>query len=55
MVGDREHDVIGARNNRIHSIAVTYGYGSIEELQNANPTYFANSVEDLKILLNVYK
>lgn len=55
MVGDREHDVIGARNNGIHSIAVTYGYGSIEELQNANPTYFANSVEDLKILLNVYK
>lgn len=55
MVGDREHDVIGARNNGIDSIAVTYGYGSIEELQNANPTYFANSVEDLKILLNVYK
>jgi len=52
MVGDHEQDIIGANNNGIDSIAVAYGYGSIEELQNANPTYFANSVEDLRVLIN---
>ena len=51
MVGDRKHDVIGARENRIQSIAVTYGYGSIEELQEAGPTFTAGSIEDLNALL----
>ncbi|MCZ6681203.1 MAG: HAD family hydrolase [Candidatus Poribacteria bacterium] len=51
MVGDREHDVLGARNNGIDSIAVTYGYGSLTELQNASPTHCASSVEDLTRLL----
>ena len=50
MVGDREHDVIGAQGNAIDSIAVTYGYGSLFELQRANPTYFAHAVEDIKVL-----
>jgi phosphoglycolate phosphatase len=52
MIGDREHDIIGAHRNRIHSIAVTYGYGSMIELQRANPTYFASSIENLKLLLD---
>ena len=47
MVGDRKHDIIGARANRIDSIAVGYGYGSKEELDKAEPTYFMNSVEEL--------
>ena len=47
MVGDREHDVIGAQGNVIDSIAVTYGYGSLFELQSANPTYLAHAVEDI--------
>jgi len=51
MVGDRGHDVIGARKNGIDSIAVTYGYGTLEELQNANPMHIADSVESLKTLL----
>ena len=49
MVGDREHDVIGAQGNAIDSIAVTYGYGSLLELQGAQPTYFAHAVEDIGI------
>ncbi len=52
MVGDREHDIIGARNNGIQSIGVTYGYGSLQELQNAHPTHLANSIEELKLLIN---
>lgn len=37
MVGDREHDILGARRNGIAAIGVTYGYGSREELQAAQP------------------
>ena len=50
MVGDREHDVVGAQGNAIDSIAVTYGYGSLLELQRANPTYLAHAVEDIGAL-----
>jgi phosphoglycolate phosphatase-like HAD superfamily hydrolase len=32
MVGDREHDIYGAKNTNINSIGVLYGYGEIEEL-----------------------
>lgn len=35
MVGDREHDIIGARANGMASIGVTYGYGSVRELTSA--------------------
>ena len=31
MVGDREHDVFGAKENGIDTIGVLYGYGSREE------------------------
>ena len=39
MVGDREHDIFGARHNGIESIAVTYGYGSPEEFAQAEPKF----------------
>ena len=51
MIGDKEHDIIAAKNNGIDSIAVTYGYGSLEELRNAKPTHIANSVDELSELL----
>ena len=35
MVGDRMHDIAGARQNSLHSVGVTYGYGSVEELTQA--------------------
>ena len=37
MVGDREHDIFGARRHGIETIAVEYGYGSDEELTLAKP------------------
>lgn len=37
MVGDREHDIFGARKNGIETIAVEYGYGSKQELDEAVP------------------
>lgn len=47
MVGDREHDIIGARNNNLESIGVLYGYGNYEELANAGATHIANTVENI--------
>ena len=35
MIGDRRHDIVGARNNGLRSIAVLYGYGSRAELIEA--------------------
>lgn len=52
MVGDREHDIFGARHNGIESIAVKYGYGSEIELQQAQPKYM---IEKFSHLLNYLK
>lgn len=37
MIGDREHDILGARRNGIETIAVENGYGSKAELDEAQP------------------
>lgn len=47
MVGDKEHDVIGARQAGLDCIAVSYGYGTMEELENAHPLKIVNSTEEL--------
>jgi phosphoglycolate phosphatase len=51
MVGDREHDVIGANTNGIASIGVTYGAGSREELTAANATHIVDTLGELEALL----
>lgn len=47
MVGDKEHDVIGARQAGLDCIVVSYGYGTMEELENAHPLKIVNSTEEL--------
>ena len=47
MVGDREHDILGAKEVGLDSIGVLYGYGSREELQSAGATYLAEQVTDI--------
>lgn len=47
MVGDREHDVLGAKGNGLDSVGVLYGYGSREELEKAGATCVAETVEDI--------
>lgn len=51
MVGDHALDVLGAKANNIASIAVTYGFGNNEELQQAQPDHMANSIMELRNLL----
>jgi phosphoglycolate phosphatase len=51
LVGDREHDVAGARANGIRAIAVGWGYGTPGELAAARPDALADSVSALRLLL----
>ena len=51
MIGDREHDIIGANENNIDSIAVTFGYGTRDVLEKYNPTYIVDSVEEIRDIL----
>lgn len=51
MIGDREFDIIGAKNVGIASIGVTFGYGSLEELEKSGADYIADRVEDIEKLL----
>ncbi len=51
MVGDHALDILGAKANNIASIAVTYGFGNNEELQQAQPDHMANSIMELRNLL----
>lgn len=47
MVGDRKYDCIGAQHFGMDSIGVLYGFGDLEELNNAGATYIAETVEDI--------
>ncbi|HEY8598374.1 MAG TPA: HAD family hydrolase [Thermomicrobiales bacterium] len=51
MIGDREHDIIGARANGIAAIGVTYGAGTPAELAEARASHIVNSVAELRGLL----
>ena len=51
MVGDHKHDVNGAKDNGLKSVAVTYGYGDLEELKNSRPDYMVDTVKELRELL----
>ena len=47
MVGDRENDMNGAKQNHMESVGVLYGYGSREELENSGAGHIAKTVEEL--------
>lgn len=48
MVGDRRHDVEGARACGVHSVGVLYGYGSEDELKKAGASHVVATVKELK-------
>jgi phosphoglycolate phosphatase len=50
MVGDREHDVHGARTHGIDTVGVLWGYGSAEELTAAGAVTLARTPADLPAL-----
>lgn len=54
MVGDREHDVLGARECGLECVGVLYGYGSREEMEACKASHVVETVEELgKYLLSL--
>lgn len=52
MIGDREHDIIGAKNCGVDSIGVLFGYGSRAELEECGADRIVDSVEMLEHILS---
>lgn len=55
MVGDRQHDIVGAHQNQIPCIGVLYGYGSLEEFQEYHCDYIAKDLIELKKIIGEWK
>ena len=51
MVGDRMHDIQGARENGIPAIGVLYGYGSREELEAAGAAHLVAAPSEIPSLV----
>lgn len=52
MVGDREHDIIGAKETGLRSIGVLYGYAAPGELESAGADFLANTPQDIYDIIN---
>lgn len=53
-VGDEVRDIEAAKLAGIPITAVTWGYNNREVIENSHPTYVANEVEQLSVILKSY-
>lgn len=53
MIGDRSHDILGAKAHGMASMGVLFGYGDRQELEGAGADLIAETVEDIGRLLGV--
>jgi phosphoglycolate phosphatase len=51
IIGDRKDDIVAGKDNLIHTIGITYGYGSREELQEAGADIISENIENLRLIL----
>lgn len=51
MIGDREHDILGAKEIGVANIGVLYGYGDKAEHERVKTDFMVATVEDLGRLL----
>lgn len=51
MVGDRKHDIEGAKTCGVDSVGVLYGFGNREELERAGADWIVETVDELRELL----
>ena len=51
MVGDRRHDIDGARQAGLEAVGVLWGYGDLQELEAAHPVHIVESFDGLKRVL----
>ena len=47
MIGDREHDIFGAKDVGLKSMGVLYGYGDRDELERAGADIISERVDDI--------
>ena len=55
MIGDRRHDIQGARENRIASVGILWGYGTEQELTVAGAEVLLGHPNELKEYFRNYK
>ncbi|MBW6492118.1 MAG: HAD hydrolase-like protein [Lentimicrobium sp.] len=53
MIGDRMHDIRGARQSGISSAGVLYGFGSLDEIMNEKPDFLITNPDDLLLVNNI--
>jgi phosphoglycolate phosphatase len=53
MIGDRKHDIIGARNNGLRTIGVAYGYGGRAELTEAGADAIVEDTAALRSAIGI--
>lgn len=51
MVGDTKFDVLGAKAHNIPCIGVSWGYGTVADIENAGALSIAESIEELYTML----
>lgn len=51
MIGDRQHDMIGANQNQVRAIGVTYGYGTRQELATHGAAAIVDTPDEIPSLL----
>jgi len=51
MIGDRKHDVLGAKEHGMETVGVLFGYGDRAELEQAGAEWIAADVGELQTLL----
>lgn len=47
MIGDRKHDIIGAKKAGVDGAGVLFGYGNLKELETAGAIFVAKTVAEL--------
>ena len=51
MIGDRKHDILGAKKTGLKSCGVLFGYGGREELETAGADFIAKDISQLRSIL----
>ncbi|MBM7641904.1 HAD hydrolase-like protein [Streptococcus loxodontisalivarius] len=48
IVGDTSFDIIGGQENKIKTVAATWGFGNYDELNQAKPDFWIDKPQDIK-------
>ena len=51
FIGDSNHEIIAGKENRIKTIAVTWGFNTEEYLKSKNPDYLVHNIKELEEIL----